>query len=183
MDINTAEIYQVGMHIPEFAYHQCGCCLNTSGNTLILSALQDKPTDKDVSAANIDENGLRLGIFPCENAIFMLAKVGKLFLADAPYTPHLVVPEMRPNIERCKDGEGLPVIYMFVDSSDGEILQMQSFALSTRMSNIFLNCCRELLEREFSTMAYLTYVSDIQQKYLPQQMAKNAQAGMSIKKR
>ncbi len=110
MNTNTVDIHQVGMRIPELANNQCGCVLDTSGNLLILSVLLDKPTDKELSAANIDENGMCLGIFPCKDAIFVLAKVGKLCWEDAPFTPHLTAPELRPNIEHCKDGEGLPVM-------------------------------------------------------------------------
>lgn len=167
----TIRVFREGGIIPELCIHQDGCILNYTGIGLNIYVLIDNPTEMDLRKANTVFNGLKLSVSVHEKNVMCFAvKSGALPWCDTAFTPHLC-----PNAIMLKEkiipfGNILAGNYFLVNSANGMICELRTFALSKQFSNYVLKAMQNLLEDPFDKDTFYKNISTIQRKYSPKEL-------------
>ena len=163
-------VFRVGDSIPPLAIQKDGCIISCVGGALHINTLVYRPRPSMLADADIDRNGMRLGIYIYRDVMMMALKLGNLPWQDAPFTPHLESAEDLPKNELLPKGEGLLSYHLLIDSSEGRILQIKPFVLSSHFSNSLINAIHTLMEAPFDYGEYLATLCDIQRRYSPREL-------------
>ena len=162
------EVLSVGARKEEFAlgYDACFARIDALG-VLTICVLIDNPTAEMRKKASIDNYGMHISAYACENVLTIAVKPGLLPWHDAPYNPwceglsNLPVPRLLPQ------GDGIMCNYALVDSRDGQILDIKAFGLGTDLSNYVLAEQYKLSHDAFDIRVFYGAVQRIQRKYSP----------------
>lgn len=164
-------ILRVGDKKPGLAIRQDACVAEWGpSGVIMIYVLIDRPTAAMLAAGNVDEHGMCISAFTYSNVLTFAVKVGQLPWQDAPYNPRC---QGISNLDVCDtlaDGTGLTVYYILADSSDGTIINIKPFTLSTRFSNHILKEQYKLSHAEFSQREYIRNVQMIQNRYSPREI-------------
>jgi len=158
----TIRIFREGGIIPELCIHQDGCVVNYTGTGLDIYVLIDNPSETYLQKANTAVNGLRLSVSVHEkNVLCFAVKPGALPWCDTAFTPHLC-----PNAIMLKEktiplGYILAGNYFLVNSANGMICELRTFALSNLFSSYVLKAMQSLLADPFDKDAFYKNISTI----------------------
>lgn len=103
------------------------------------------------------------------NIIMITVKIGTLNWMDAPYTPHLsknLTKLMTP-----REGEGLALRIMLIDSSNGEIKIIRLVTLSERFTRNLFRVVKEQKEKPFDKAEYDVRINRIYSAYSTKKIA------------
>ncbi len=167
MELYEHGVFRVGDCISPLATHGNNCMVDFVGGNLLIHTMVYRPQSELKELADIDKNGLRLGVCTYRNAMMMAVKVGDLPWQDAPYTPHLTLAEDLPENNLLSSEEGLVACHLLVDSSEGRILQINPFGISSHFSNYLINTIWALKKEPFDRDEYVSTVKDFQMHYSP----------------
>lgn len=99
-----------------------------------------------------------------DDALFFLAKTGRIPWMDAPYEPRLGTP--LDYSEQYESGTGAPLLVLAVDTASGSLLRMRAVGLGSLQSNLLNRVCMRLLNMQpFDEEEYHQRVESIYRRY------------------
>ena len=154
--------YTVGGVIPQMCIHRDGCIVELIGNMLNIYVLILNPTSLHIQKANTVDNGLKLSASTHEKVLCIAVKPGALPWHDTPFYPQLCSNMVTQSLPL---GYGLTTNYFLVNSANGKICELRSFALSNKFSNYVLKELQSILENPFDEAEYAKNIDVVQKKY------------------
>lgn len=155
-------LYAVGKRYSEFQTGLEGGQIGFDGSwTMVLNLPQ--MTKKE--AESIRFGRAQISFVVVQDRLFFLVKFGDMPLADIPFEPALY--KEPQDYGDVVEGEGISVLVLGVDSSNGELKVIRYMGLSTVQSNALHKACRELdrKNRPQSLVKYTRHLESIYKEY------------------
>lgn len=172
------EVLREGVILPEFIINHDDTILHIKDGFAFLYLVVDAPTPQLVKSLDIINNRLSFAMVPTNTFIDVCVQVGNGIWMDTAVKPDLEQ-GLCPLFEK---GTGMGMTCMVVDGSDGRILQMRTFSLSTEFSNQLATHFNTLLENPCTGTEYLMSVAQLHDKFSAQELAQMAKVKQTIRK-
>ncbi len=177
---HNMEVIKLHGQIPELKGLP-GCIrIEWYGNELTITHIVD-PVSRRQLSIDPSTQGTKIGLYTQGNVMTLAMKMGNLPWVDTCFHPvHCGYDgEVPPDYV---DGLGMMFVNLFVDSSDGTVFHMHTFALSSEFTNSFLADCRRLMENPVSHIAYLMEVRNLQASFSSREIGtKRKQISFTLK--
>lgn len=172
------QVLQEGVILPEFITNRDDTIMHIKDGFAFLYLVVDAPTPQLVKSLDIINNRLSLAMVPTNTFIDFCVQVGNGIWMDAVVRPN-------PGESLCplfEKGSGMCMTCLVIDGSDGRILQMRTFSLSTKFSNQLAARFNNLLEKPCTNAEFVTNVVQVQNAFSPQELAQMARVKQTIRK-
>lgn len=159
-------MYSVGMKLQEFATGEDGGGIAIDGEMFTLFIALKNPSL--IERKEFCGKDFEIRIVHYQNIIIFPYRFGKLNWGDFCYNPH--ISEKIDASKVYKTGEGMVIIAILIDSTDGTILNLKVSKLSTFFSNTLNKAIREEQVKNFDVRKYVQTVNEMWNIYGTKQL-------------
>lgn len=177
---NNYEEYTVGKCYPEHATKEDGLIFTMDDTGAFLIVSFNHPSVDEI--IDISKGSFEMRFTTIRGIMEILCKFGDQNWMDMPFHPGFC--ENLTKLSEVKEEEGLGVVVMFFDTSDGKLLSLRLMGASTNFTRKFFKEVRELKESssELSMDDYIRKIEMVTSAYDTKELLKMSTAGFKIQK-
>lgn len=172
------ERLELGQVLPQFIGVPEQAFFNIDDNGAILTVIYKNPDDHEIAQFQ-EKMPFEMREILLGDVIMTMFKIGDLNWIDAPFSPHLS--EKLTKLDMPNELQGMNLIIVFVDSSNGEIKSLRLIGMSNNFTKSLYRDIYQMWMKEFDRTKYNSDLQEIYAKYTTKELSKMAANYFQVK--